>query len=214
MPLGTGFIAGAGVRGRYALRPEYQFLFLVTANHVISDTIRGDHFYVRFNQSNSGSSIIKFTKSEGVLDATNDIYMISLPFLRSTHEYKSLSLSREAHEFQIREILTPTPGDEISTVGLYNREVGEDRNVPIIRIGNIARLPGEALRSRSGEIRAYLIETRSILGLSGSPVFLNVPLIGSNTSGAIEFIHRKGNPGAFPIGIMLGYHLSSSAEDH
>jgi len=67
--------------------------------------------------------------------------------------------------------------------GLFANYVGNVRNVPIVRVGNLAAYPEERIRvkleqrfqerlqQRSVEIDAYLIEARSIGGLSGSPVF-------------------------------------------
>jgi hypothetical protein len=39
--------------------------------------------------------------------------------------------------------------------------------------GNLAGMPEELLRTKYGDMSAYLVEMRSIGGLSGSPVFLN-----------------------------------------
>lgn len=68
-------------------------------------------------------------------------------------------------------------GDEVLTVGLFSKRAGEKRNVPIIRIGNIAANPDENETVNTKyikDIEAYLVELRSIGGLSGSPVFVNL----------------------------------------
>lgn len=62
-------------------------------------------------------------------------------------------------------------GDEVFVPGLFNQHTRTDRNVPIVRIGNIASFSGEPIQTRLGEMEAHLIECRSIGGLSGSPVF-------------------------------------------
>jgi len=56
--------------------------------------------------------------------------------------------------------------------GLFSRLAGTKQNVPIVRTGNLAMMPGEKVPTTFGEIDAYLIEARSIGGLSGSPVFV------------------------------------------
>lgn len=66
-------------------------------------------------------------------------------------------------------------GDETFTIGLFRHHAGTERNIPIIRIGNIAALPEEPVRTRWGYMKAHLIEMRSIAGLSGSPVFIDIP---------------------------------------
>lgn len=70
-------------------------------------------------------------------------------------------------------------GDEVNIVGLFSESYGRMRNYPIVRCGTIARMPDEKIpielsETDIGETDAYLIETHSTGGLSGSPVFLNV----------------------------------------
>lgn len=62
-------------------------------------------------------------------------------------------------------------GDEIFITGLFANYTGEHRNVPILRVGNLAAYPQERVQVQGVEMDAYLIEARSIGGLSGSPVF-------------------------------------------
>jgi hypothetical protein len=63
-------------------------------------------------------------------------------------------------------------GNEVFIAGLFHRHFGQKNNIPVIRVGNIAAMPSEKVKTRRGPIDAYLIEVRSIGGLSGSPVFL------------------------------------------
>jgi hypothetical protein len=65
-------------------------------------------------------------------------------------------------------------GDEIFITGAFVGRVGESKNIPVIRIGNIAAMPEEPIDFSSPKRPAYLIETRSLGGISGSPVFLNL----------------------------------------
>jgi hypothetical protein len=69
----------------------------------------------------------------------------------------------------------PGLGDEVFIIGLFRSHYGRQRNRPIIRIGNISALPEEPVHTKyAGYIDAYLIEARSISGLSGSPVFASI----------------------------------------
>jgi hypothetical protein len=68
-------------------------------------------------------------------------------------------------------------GDETFAPGLFVQSAGNNRNLPIVRFGNVARMPGEEMifldtiqRGRVA-IRAYLVETHSWGGFSGSPMF-------------------------------------------
>ena len=66
-------------------------------------------------------------------------------------------------------------GDEVFLVGLFRNHPGRSRNEPIIRVGNIAALPAEPIRtSVYGDMPGILIEARSIGGLSGAPVFVHM----------------------------------------
>jgi hypothetical protein len=63
-------------------------------------------------------------------------------------------------------------GDDLFFPGLFSQRPGENKNLPIVRIGNIAAMPDEPIKSNWGVLpSAYLVEARSIGGLSGSPVF-------------------------------------------
>jgi hypothetical protein len=73
-------------------------------------------------------------------------------------------------------------GDICYTVGLFRLLAGEKRNLPVVHTGNIALLPGEELipvqdweepyTQKRRHIEGYLVESQSIQGLSGSPVFV------------------------------------------
>lgn len=72
-------------------------------------------------------------------------------------------------------------GDEVFLTGLFHFARGGRGNVPIARVGNLAMVPDERIYSGAyyqeidrtyGDMDAYLIEARSIAGLSGSPVYI------------------------------------------
>ena len=63
-------------------------------------------------------------------------------------------------------------GDEVYMPGLFTFGIGNKRNNPIVRYGNLAMLPDEPIQTDYGFAEVYLIEARSIGGISGSPVFI------------------------------------------
>jgi hypothetical protein len=67
-------------------------------------------------------------------------------------------------------------GDEVFSVGLFSFAAGEKANMPIVRTGNISMLPVDQIQIDTGGdstfTDVYLVEARSIGGLSGSPVFV------------------------------------------
>ncbi len=95
-------------------------------------------------------------------------------------------------------------GEEVFVVGLFHEHVGKKRNIPIIRVGNIAAMPEEPVQVRGvGAMEAYLVEARSLGGLSGSPVFVNLGFV-RNVSGQVKF--ASGGSGIFYLlGLMHGH---------
>lgn len=63
-------------------------------------------------------------------------------------------------------------GDEVFIIGLFTKVTGRRINMPIVRIGNVAMMPEEPIPTELGDMDVYLIEARSIGGLSGSPCFI------------------------------------------
>ena len=100
-------------------------------------------------------------------------------------------------------------GDEVFISGLFIHHYGARRNIPIVRTGNLAALDEEPVVTKRGLIQAYLVEARSIGGLSGSPVFLNLGnarVIG----GALKF--ASGGPTFLLLGLIHG-HYEAAAEE-
>lgn len=94
-------------------------------------------------------------------------------------------------------------GDELTFVGLFSPAPGTSRPQPVVRFGNIARMPTEPVAveitpNTPVEIEAYLVEGRSWGGQSGSPVFLYLPTV------------RRQGRGWYPefslLGLIHGHH--------
>lgn len=201
-PVGTGFLIG------YPFE-SYSFNFLATAIHVV-DMIASDKIAVRINKKNGDSTIIYVEKTRIInhSDRKNDIAL--LPVKPDFVIWDQLSINFERDDFKNRhDIWEPDIGDEVVTVGLYGTHFGAARNLPIARIGHISMMPGEPVLTKAGEIPAYLIEVRSIAGLSGSPVYCNVPRFDAD-GGNVRYLLT---PAYVPLGMMLGYHLVATAQD-
>ena len=66
-------------------------------------------------------------------------------------------------------------GDEIYVTGLFRFVTGKDSNQVVTRMGSLSMIPSERVPSMKWHkdgIEGYLVESRSIGGLSGSPVFV------------------------------------------
>lgn len=64
-------------------------------------------------------------------------------------------------------------GDDAFMVGRFINHEGRQQNTPAVRFGNIAMMPKEKIASPEGLAHeSFLVETRSLPGYSGAPVFL------------------------------------------
>lgn len=113
------------------------------------------------------------------------------------------------------------PGDEVFLSGLFWQHVGFSKNAPIVRTGNIAAMRGDKIYTTNyGAMDTYLIEVRSVGGLSGSPVFFNgsgirdmsVPAVsigGRALQGRIE--RRVIAKGFFLMGLVHGHYYERAS---
>lgn len=107
-------------------------------------------------------------------------------------------------------------GEEVFVVGLFRHHHGNDKNIPIVRVGNLASVGEERVVTRDvGEMDAMLIEARSVGGLSGSPVLLNLGTV--RTIGGQLKVAKEGME--FLVGLVHGHFdtarstLDAAAED-
>ena len=96
------------------------------------------------------------------------------------------------------------PGDELFIIGHFRYHTGQYKNIPVVRVGNIAACPSEPLKTKSGPMKGYLIEARSIGGLSGSPVFTNLNPF-RPIDGAIK-LEAKTTKQHYLLGVMRGHY--------
>lgn len=190
---GTGYIVSwEFLRGEGGFTTEaqstinasrYPLRFLVTAAHV-AEKLDGFDFYVRANYRDGSLAEIKLdcstvkwwyhpTERDAVdaalmilpLDTVESLDIVPIPVVMFAR-----SDSIQQHNLGI--------GDEIFIAGLFKNAKGTAKNIPILRVGNVAMMPQEKILFRVREdepekpIHAYLGEVRSVGGLSGSPVFI------------------------------------------
>jgi len=97
-------------------------------------------------------------------------------------------------------------GDEVITTGLFTAAPGLKQNQPILRFGNIAMMPTEQIQTELGYADVFLVESRSIGGLSGSPVFVRHTLAAkvSKSDGTEDMMFANG-PGITLLGMAHGH---------
>lgn len=156
-------------------------IYLITARHVI-DGIRATSpngkMYVRLNLNSGGIRIVESYIDDWKFHPTREIDAAALLVPNSWLEeldYAMVTKELVADDVVIKEHEIG-PGQDVFIAGLFINHYGQHRNIPIIRVGNIATMPEEKVRMKLEDktyisAHAYLIESRSIKGLSGSPVF-------------------------------------------
>jgi hypothetical protein len=191
-------------------------VFLVTARHVI-DGIRKlgiEKVFIRANTA-AGTSVWVECASTAWLfhpsDKTVDIAALKTGVPEGwDHLVVPLSMCATHEKMASNEVAL---GDEVFVVGLFRHHHGNQKNIPIVRVGNLAALTEEKVYTNAfGMIDAYLIEARSIGGLSGSPVFLNLGVV-RYVGNAVK--HSNGGPIQLLLGMIHGhFDVSTRAIDN
>ena len=204
-PKGTAFVVSVAQGG-------FRFVHLVTAEHVI--VRRSDPMYARVNLVAGGTRDIPIRYNDwwhhpdpGV---STDLAVLPTSIDRGDIIYSHNPID----SFATDEVIAKNGigvGDEVFATGLFASHYGKGQNLPIVRTGNIALMPDEPVLTRFvGYIDAYLIETRSIAGLSGSPVWVHMPPIRVVKGRASEYE----GPQFFLLGLVQGrFNVKAQDED-
>jgi hypothetical protein len=165
---------------------QHRWSYLVTAEHVVSGLLTGNYdIWIRINSKTVAPDELKIEPEQwcyhpNTEQAKVDVAIAPIVFDQD-NDLSPVPIfgphSVAANSDLIKETKIGV-GDEVVVTGLFRSHYGQQRNVPITRVGNIAMLENEPVKTLyAGYIDAYLIEARSIGGLSGSPVFVNIPAI-------------------------------------
>jgi hypothetical protein len=167
---GTGFFIGVDSKRISGT----SFLYLVTARHV-ADKLKHPNFWLRAN-TRDGRAMHLLADQKGEwnfhpTDMAADIAVMHCGLDQNQFDFLAIHSDSVLTE-KIRLEKGIGIGDEVFITGLFVHLQGNEKNLPIVRTGNIAMLPDEKIPIKNfGNMDAYLIEARSIGGLSGSPVF-------------------------------------------
>jgi hypothetical protein len=184
-PVGTAFFFSIST-------PPVNWLFVVTALHVVSNVQLKNADETAFVNSDDGKTFLRVNTKDGgfkVVEVTEDKWVkpdmsageiVDITFcqwevLPSASDFDFRAIGAElAATKDVMAAQQIGVGNEIAFAGLFVNHHGQKRNEPIVRFGNICGMPVEPVSTRVGDIKAYLVESRSVGGLSGSPVFVDV----------------------------------------
>jgi hypothetical protein len=163
------------------------FPYLVTVRHV-AEVLGNDPFMIRVNRYDGGSDNIPVDNVKWYYDSDPTIDIAVIPFdlpNRKEHYGRYIDDKKETWWWNKARKYGAGIGDFCYTVGLFRLLAGSKRNMPIVHFGTIARtmsswenetIPIKDWRDPDGkktiQTNAYLIESQSLAGLSGSPVFI------------------------------------------
>jgi hypothetical protein len=168
---GTGFFVSVPSEAKFPKGQGAFYLMFVTAAHVARD-LAGSTVALIVNKKGGGVTVITeaaktwYTHPDPTVDAAvvpvnwnSDMDIMAIPV-----------------EYFVRQPLKIGQGigvgDEVYMPGLFSYAPGEKRTMPIVRHGNLAMIPDQPIQIDSGWAEVYLMEARSIGGISGSPVFI------------------------------------------
>ncbi len=170
--LGTGFLLGYGGDG-----------YLVTAKHVILP-LADAPYLIRMNTADGGSDNMEL--DEGDLTwwthPDKDVDLAVAPFQRDLKKegFDCLYIGSENPGWIANQPVADC-GDFCYTIGLFQLLAGNKRNLAVVHSGNVALLPSDERipvrdwdqTSEEGvkRVEGYLVQSESIQGLSGAPVF-------------------------------------------
>jgi hypothetical protein len=161
-PRGTGFVVIYEEHG-------HQFMHLVTAEHVISNILRrGWEIWCRANLMNGNAEEFLLPSEGWTFHPEHSTDVAVCPFNPHARDidYVSFAVNGQQSVAATADVLRREKiglGEEVFIVGLFRNHHGTNRNVPIIRVGNIAMIPGEPVFTKYvGYTDAYLVEARSI----------------------------------------------------
>jgi len=162
---------------RVTAESYYQFMLLATARHV-AEKLEGHDFALRTNKVDGTIAILEVHADQRWwYHPTEREYVDAAVTIFFPPNLRDLDIDWvRIDDFIDQEKIAASnlgAGDDVFLAGLFTEVEETTRNIPIVRIGNLAMMPGEKIPFKDGKlIEAYLVESRSMGGLSGSPVFI------------------------------------------
>jgi hypothetical protein len=167
--------------GSERVSPFPAHIYAVTNKHVITKGFTT----IRLNTIDNKIDVLDLRESDWISHPEGDdlaVAPIALP--ERKHSYFPIDLEmfvKESNLYESAYELRIGAGDDTFMVGRFINHAGKQKNTPSLRFGSIAMLPFEKIKLSSDANyhmqQAFLVETRSISGFSGSPVFLYRPMM-------------------------------------
>jgi hypothetical protein len=154
--------------------PELRHVYFVTAKHVAED-LKDHSPYILVNSRDEGQTHLTNFGPRWFFHPTDknaDVAILQVAEQPNLAPRMAVLTKDFVTNDDIASREWVDVGDEVFVTGLFTLAPGQKRNTPIVRTGNIAMIPSEQIQTELGFSDVYLVEGRSIGGLSGSPVFV------------------------------------------
>lgn len=178
---GSGFLVGVpvgwdqdGWTESRSLRTHH--IYAVTAAHLIENGFP----VIRLNTKQGATKVIDCSSASWIVHPEgDDVAITPIEPDRELHKFSYVSVEFEM--FVTKEVqhnVALGPGDETFTVGRFIARDERQSNAPIVRFGHVAGLGTEPIEQgdRNFKQESFLVESHSISGFSGSPVFIWIPM--------------------------------------
>ncbi len=161
-------------------RKDSHAVYIVTARHVIGMSRPYGRLFARLNLQGGKFIDVETSQDNWIQHLDTDVAVIPT-LLPKNPGFRTIpiDLLADSEFIEKKEI---SEGDEIFFSGLFQAYPGIERMQPILRFGNISLMPYEKVPVKitpgsdvHTPIDAYLVESRSWGGNSGSPAFIYFP---------------------------------------
>jgi len=166
---GSGFLVGIPSEAH----ENWNYIYCVTCKHVVQPM---GSPVIRLNTEAGSNDIIELTPDNWVYHRDgDDLAACSIAFKNPDYfKYSMIHPSMFITEEYIEQ-QSIGAGDDVYMVGRLVNYQGQQQNTPVVRFGNISMGQPQPIRNEWGLLQeSFLIETRSLSGLSGSPVFVYI----------------------------------------
>lgn len=197
---GSGFLVAV----RSEAIQDGGYVYAVTNSHVIRE---GRSPVIRLNTVDGGVDISEKDEGDWVHHPDGDD--VAACSIGTSEQHKCHYIMRD--EFITHDVVREHgigPGDDTFLVGRLIGHDGRQRNLPSLRFGNIAMMPEEPIIHPTRGIRqeCVIVESRSVGGSSGSPVFVHIQPMAPRPTQFSNVMNLQGY-GPWLLGVNGG-HLS------
>lgn len=182
---GTAFVVSVPAEGT----KDVFYQYIVTAKHSVDRLLGKPKWFLRWNLASGGDEgfadivvnpgdLVKWwfhpTEENSVDAAVTLVPSVNFEGSTAKLDIRLVPVSTFVTDESIQRFHIGC-GDMVFFIGLFTKMTGRQKNIPIVRMGNIAMMPPEmvpGIGPQGVESEVYLIEARSVSGISGAPVFV------------------------------------------